>query len=98
MPERLKGRDWKSRERPKGVPRVRIPLSPPALWKQRASAIRLCTPLRTFPYQARDNTDSILARRSYPSDTNSVFLQQNYVLETDTGPRLRYPARVIVAK
>ncbi len=29
MPERLKGRDWKSRECPKGVPRVRIPLSPP---------------------------------------------------------------------
>ena len=29
MPERLKGRDWKSRVGPKDLPRVRIPLSPP---------------------------------------------------------------------
>jgi hypothetical protein len=29
MPEWPKGRDWKSRECPQGVPRVRIPLSPP---------------------------------------------------------------------
>jgi hypothetical protein len=29
MPEWPKGRDWKSRECPQGVPMVRIPLSPP---------------------------------------------------------------------